>query len=282
MSLKKVLLSAIRAVAKVPVVRRFLFHPAVRDRLRAWPVFETFFGSGLWFIQHPFDRHYHVDTSGFVQSDQLESSPYEAARISFYAASQPSIIRSALNALPVLPDCTFIDLGCGKGRPLMVASEYPFRTLIGVELTSSLVLHARKNAAVLARRFAHRTPIRIEQQDASEFQVPAGNAVIFLYNPFGEPVVAKVVSRIEEAIAYGGGMKFVIYYNPVHGDCFDSSRLLSRYFAANLSYSPEETGHGPDVSDSVVIWQGGGTAPAHSNADARIKVLESGLRAEIV
>ena len=164
----------------------------------------------------------------------------------------------------------------------MVASEYPFRTLIGVELTSSLVLEARKNAAALARRFPRRAPIRIEQQDASEFQLPAGNAVIFLYNPFAEPVVAKVVSRIEEAIISGGGTKFVIYYNPVHCDCFDSSRLLSRYFAANLSYSAEETGYGPDVSDSVVIWQGGGTAPAHSNANARIKVLESGSRAEFV
>jgi SAM-dependent methyltransferase len=183
--------------------------------------------------------------------------------------------------LPALSDCTFIDLGCGKGRPLLVASEYPFRSLIGFELTPSLVLQARKNAAVIARKFAQRAPIAIEQQDASLFPVPEGNAVIFLYNPFGEPVVAQVAARIEAALANGGGTKFVVYYNPIHGECFDALPHLSRYFAANLPYASEERGYGPDATDSVVIWQGRGTAPAHSHADARIEVNESGLRAEI-
>jgi len=149
-------------------------------------------------------------------------------------------------------------------------------------LTPSLVLQARKNAAVISRQFGDRPKITIEQQDASQFPVPEGNVVIFLYNPFGEPVVARVAARIEAALANGGGTKFVIYYNPIHGDCFDASRHLSRYFAANLPYSSEERGYGPDATDSVVIWQGRGTAPAHDHADARIKVYDSGLRAEVL
>jgi len=280
--LKKLVRSALRAVAKVPWVRKLVLHPAVHDRLRAWPPFEGIFAGG-WHFRHPFDRRYQVETSGFVQPEQLESSPHEAGRkYAIYAGSQPSIIRTALNALPALPDCTFIDLGCGKGRPLLVASEYPFRSLIGFELTPSLVLQARKNAAVISRQFGDRPKITIEQQDASQFPVPEGNAVIFLYNPFGEPVVARVAARIEAALANGGGTKFVIYYNPIHGACFDASRLLSRFFAANLAYASEERGYGPDARDSVVIWQGRGTARAHPHADASIKVHESGLRAEIL
>ncbi len=280
LSLKDTVGSIIRVVARVPVVRTLFYHPAVRGRIQVWPGFRRFYGGG-WDLRHPFDREYRTDTSGFVPSDRLPSSPHDSKKKNIYAGSQPSIVRLALSALPALPECTFIDLGCGKGRPLLVASEYPFRSLIGVELSPSLVLDARKNAATLSRQFSRRAPIMVEQRDAGQFPLPAGNAVIFLYNPFGQEVVARVVTRIEEALAIGGRTIFVIYYNPVHGHCFDGSRTLTRYFAANLPYSPEELGYGPDVADGVVIWQGGGTAPAHGNADARIKITLPGVRAEI-
>ncbi len=234
-----------------------------------------------WELQHPFDSEYHTDTSGFVPSDRLESSPHDSMKENVYAGSQPSIIRLALNTLPALPECTFIDLGCGKGRPLLVASEYPFRSVIGVELSPSLVLDARKNAATLSQQFSRRAPIKVEQCDAGQFPLPAGNAVIFLYNPFGQEVVARVVSRIEEALANGGETIFVIYYNPVHGHCLDGSRALARYFAANLPYSPEEMGYGPMPWTAWSSQQGGGMAPAHDNADAEIKITLPGVRAEI-
>lgn len=154
MSSKEILGSIIRAIARAPVVRTLFYHPAVRRRIQVWPGFRRFYGSG-WELRHPFDREYHTDTSGFVPSDRLESSPHDSKKRNIYAGSQPSIIRLALNTLPALPECTFIDLGCGKGRPLLVASEYPFRSVIGVELSPSLVLDARKNAATLSFRGGH-------------------------------------------------------------------------------------------------------------------------------
>jgi hypothetical protein len=164
---------------------------------------------------------------------------------------------------------------------LLVASEYPFQSIIGVELTSHLVVDARKNAATLSRQFPQRTPIVIKQEDAAQFPLGKGNSVIFLYNPFGEEMIGRLVSHIEEAVAVGGTTIFVIYYNPVHGHCFDASRSLNRYFAANVPYSPEELGYGPDIRDGIVIWQGGGTAPAHTNAGAEIKILWPHTRAEV-
>src|SRR5947208_15284999 len=37
-----------------------------------------------------------------------------------------------------LSDFTFIDLGSGKGRTLLMASDYPFRRILGVELLAGL------------------------------------------------------------------------------------------------------------------------------------------------
>jgi hypothetical protein len=105
--------------------------------------------------------------------------------------------------------------------------------------------------------------------------------VLFLYNPFGEEVIGKVIANIEEALVIDNRSFYVIYYNPVHGRCFDASRRFSRYFAATLAYSNEEIGYGPDETDSVVIWQAGSTLPPIDGATARIHITKPGIRAEL-
>jgi SAM-dependent methyltransferase len=280
MSLKQTLGSCIRAVGQLPVIKTVLYHPSVRGAIQTWPGFSTLYGKG-WFLLHPFDRSLGTDTSGFVAAAELPSSPYDSARKHCYAGSQPSIIRSVLTMLPSLEGFTFVDLGCGKGRPLLVASEFPFRDLIGVELSPLLAAEARKNASILQRRFPARVPIRIEVGDASAFGFPPGNLVVFLYNPFGEEVIARVVAGVEAALASENRSLFVVYYNPVFGACFDASRALTRYFAASLPYAGEELTYGPDTADPVVVWQGGSTATPRPGADARIEVTKAGMRAEV-
>jgi SAM-dependent methyltransferase len=184
-------------------------------------------------------------------------------------------LRRALAALPPVNSYTFLDLGCGKGRALLVASELPFRDVIGVELSASLAAIARRNAAIIARRDPQRTAVRIAEADASTFPIPAGDVVLFMYHPFGAELVAKVVRAVEAALVAERRSIFIIYYNPVAGHHFDVSRLLMRRFARMIPYAAEELGYGPDLDDAVVIWQGG-TAPLPTEpAQAEILVLHS-------
>lgn len=282
MSFKTTLGSSIRALGRLPVIKTVLYHPAVRGTVQTWPGFNMLYGKG-WGLLHPFDRLHHTDTSGYVASADLPSSPYDVTRKHVYGGSQPSIIRLTLATLPPLESFTFIDLGCGKGRPLLVASEFPFRDLVGVELSPELAADARANADILKRRFPERSPLRIEVADASTFPFPAGNLVVYLYNPFGEEVILKVVAGIEAAIAAERRSLYVVYYNPIYGHCFDASPALNRYFAATFPYSEEERGYGPDTHDTVVIWQRSGpnSLPARPGADARIEIRIPGGLAEL-
>jgi SAM-dependent methyltransferase len=199
-----------------------------------------------------------------------------------YGGSQPSLVRAALSQVPGLDRCSFVDLGCGKGRPLLVASEYPFRDIVGVELSADLAQIARRNAEVVAERYPARTPIRVEEGDATEFRLPDGDLVVFLYNPFGAPLVAKVVQRVEEALARDPQRRlFVVLYNPVNGALFDASAGLTRRFAAMLDYATEELGFGPDLSDAIMIWQGGSVAAPPAAVPARIVITNAGSRAEL-
>ena len=63
-----------------------------------------------------------------------------------YQPSEPELFHQILRALPTSPDgFTFIDLGSGKGRTLLMASDYPFRRIAGVELLAEFETIARRN-----------------------------------------------------------------------------------------------------------------------------------------
>jgi SAM-dependent methyltransferase len=189
-----------------------------------------------------------------------------------------------LEALPPLDSFTFVDLGCGKGRPMLVASEFPFRDIVGVELSASLVGIAERNAELLAQRFPQRTRVRVALADATRFAFPAGNLVIFLANPFGDDGIAGVAAAVDRAIANEPGrVVYVVYYNPVAGHRFDASPLLRRYFAASLPCGADEVGFGPTTDDPVVIWQAGAAhTPIDARAHARIEIVDPLYRVRLV
>jgi|SRR5579862_3224421 len=272
--------SLIRRAVALPVVGAVLTMPSVRRGLRRLPVFSDLYRQG-WLFPHPFDRRYGTRTSGFVSQNDLPGSPVDTGKPGFYAASQPSIIRAALQAIPGVAEFSFIDLGCGKGRALMVATEFQFRAVVGVELSRDLAGIARENSRTLRRRFPARRPIEIELHDAVTYPFPPGNLVVFLYNPFGAPVIDQVAANLE-ARASTGSRIFVVYYNPVHGSRFDASKTFCRYFAATVPYAADEVGYGPDDDDTVVIWQAGlPRLPEVVGAARPIKIVHAEIRAAL-
>lgn len=272
-SLKTTIKNFIVACGELPVISGIVHQESVQKRLEKLPGLQLFYSNG-WDRIHPFDRFHGTDTSGMVTAtDYLPAEEVARACAIEYAGSQPSVIRSALAQLPKLDSYTFLDLGCGKGRPLLVASEFSFRAIIGVELSPLLAKIAQSNAAFIANRFPARTSVRVAVGDASNYPLPSGNLVVFLYNPFHAELIANVVAGIEAALVAETRSIYVIYYNPVASHCFDASPQLRRHFAKMLPYADEELGYGPDRDDPIAIWHGGIAAcPIDPSATARISV----------
>ena len=150
-----------------------------------------------WSRAHPFDAVYGTDTSATIPVAKCAPDVLMAAQMSPYGASQPSIVRAGIASLPQHDQYAFVDLGCGKGRPLIVASEFPFRQLVGIEIAPALVDMARRNAALVAMRYPARTPIEIRVGDATGVSPPAERVVYFMYHPFSRALVTAIVSNIE-------------------------------------------------------------------------------------
>jgi len=235
-----------------------------------------------WTRIHPFDAEYGVDTSGWVPATECAPTPAMAARMSPYGGSQPSIVRRCLAAIPDHDRYAFVDLGCGKGRPLVVASEFPFRRIVGVELSKTLADTAARNAAVVAAAHPQRTPIEITLGDATAIVPPHDRVVYYMYHPFDRSLVTALVANIASQLENGLRHAWFIYYNPVHGVVLDSSARFSRWDAETVPYASNELGYGPDLEDAFVIWQTTPPAyPPRPGARRPIVVDPSGSNAHV-
>ena len=159
-----------------------------------------------------------------------------------------------------LEDYSFVDLGCGKGRAVMMASQYRFREAVGVELHGALARTAENNAAAWTAAGRAACPIRIVCQDATEFVFPSGACLLYLFNPFAAPVVHQVIKRIEAEFADRPGLLDLIYFNPEAAPLLDSHAGFELLWTGTTAMSEEDqasdTVASPDDLCSVYRWIG--------------------------
>ena len=121
---------------------------------------------------------------------------------------------------------TFIDYGSGKGRVLLLAARYPFRRVIGVEMSAALNLAAAANIAAYERRNPLQSRIELVAGDARNLAVPDEDLVAYFYNPFDEVVLRAVWDKLRASIMRRPRSLFVVYVNPMHRRLFDDSNEL--------------------------------------------------------
>lgn len=133
--------------------------------------------------------------------------------------------RQMRSALPVSPaESTFIDLGAGRGRALILAAKMGFRRVIGVELDPALAKEAEENVERWLGRGKRgvrgRQVIEVVTQDAAAFEFPPGPLVVGLFNPFGPTTLEQVLRSICRERRSEGSEVFIAYFYPRHADVF--------------------------------------------------------------
>jgi SAM-dependent methyltransferase len=252
-------------------VRDTLYIPTVKKSIEIIPVIRKIYPPAQ--RTHPIDRVYGTDTSGFLSVEDIHPDPSLRSLIIPYTGSQPTIVRRGLSVLGDIKDYALVDLGCGKGRVTTVGSEFPFRELIGVELSDALVATARANAAIVAGRFPDRPKVTIVEGNVVDFELPPGKVVFFNYHAFGPELIAQILGRFEAALALRElPHMFFVYYNPVHAEAFDASPAFTRFYVDQIPYDKSEIGFGPDRDDVVAIWQSvqGAVPTPHKGTDRKI------------
>lgn len=215
---------------------------------------------------HPFDQRYGVDTSGLIGGGDLRSGHQHDVFNTAYYGMAPSRFRSVVDrwvsdeSHPAIDNYSFVDLGCGKGRAVLMASEYGFRQVIGVELHPSLAKTAEKNVALWTEAGRPACPVRILCQDAAEFAFPEGACLLYLFHPFAAPVLTRVIERIEADFASHPRPLDVIYFNPEAGELLENHGAFQRLWTGTVDMSPEDAAvdwvASPDDLCSIYRWVG--------------------------
>jgi len=262
--------------------RSFVFLPSVKFWLSKIPGLRAIYAP-IWGV-HPIDRELGIDTSGLVGTGEIHQDKGLTTLINPYIGSQPSIVRKGLAALGDCAEYTFVDFGGGKGRAVVVASEFPFRNIMGIELSPSLAGTARSNASRIALQFPDRSTVTIANANVSDFVLPPGRLACFNYHAFGLELLSEVVQKFEALLRGNTPHMFFVYYNPVHFEVLDNSSAFQRFYAQQLQYDESEIGFGPDVDDGVVSWQSvkGAVPIKHRGDDRKIVLNASGERARVV
>ncbi|MGH9469890.1 MAG: class I SAM-dependent methyltransferase [Terriglobia bacterium] len=205
------------------------------NRLKTWVFSQDLTQKALrslWhFRSHYFDWRHGVETAAKTSFNHLK---IDSSNAQYGGGLYEAVgIKAARNALRLDIDhrkYAFVDFGSGKGRVLLLASEYPYRRIIGVEFAEELHQAALRNIRKYRSRHRRCSAIESIHADAAEFQIPATPLVLHFFNPFGPPVMSRVLANIQASLEKLPRDAIFIYHTPRHVQLFErlpNVRLLT-------------------------------------------------------
>jgi len=162
----------------------------------------------------PNEKKYGITTSSIKKSDSDEFFHYQGA-------SYLVLSRIFKNILQPTKTFEFVDIGCGKGRPVFVAEAFGYDHLTGIDLDKELIEAANENlkSYLLKRKTSTVNFINVNALEHNYKNTPT---VYFLFNPFNEEVLKKVLARISSQT---NSETWFVYMNPKYKAAFTKDRF---------------------------------------------------------
>lgn len=188
--------------------------------------FETILFDFQFFLDSSFDRKYSTDTSGRIHLKDLTIIGNNIEYGTWYGAMSPKHFKQIMHHLNVnFNEFQFIDFGSGKGRALLMASDYGFNKIIGIEFAEELHHIANNNVSVYERYTKKPTKIENIFEDATNYIIPDWQLIIFFNSPFTGNVMKQVLENISSSLIMYHRKIYLIFYglNPQSIELFKAT-----------------------------------------------------------
>jgi SAM-dependent methyltransferase len=206
-----------------------------------------------------FDRQHGIETSQRVHLTDLQIESPNWIYADGYWPTPPKVFQEALSALSSPPEnLTFVDFGSGKGRVLLMASEFPFRTIIGVEFSSELNTIAQQNIRQYQSTTQKCRDITSICADFTQFPIPPEPLFVFLYNPSSQEITRALARNLAQSLREQPRELWILYVTPTYnvfesGDPFALRKVKSTPKYAVYTNLPETSKPAPQAGDDAVL-----------------------------
>jgi hypothetical protein len=131
-----------------------------------------------------------------------------------------------------LEDYTFVDFGSGKGRALLLASEFPFKRILGLEFSPELHRIAEENIRRYNSASQKCRDIQSVNVDFADYALPPEASVLFFFHPCRIRVLSEVVAGIGQSLLSHPRPLYVAYVAPTQEQeqLFASAGFLEKIF----------------------------------------------------
>jgi len=140
-----------------------------------------------------FDRRYRIQTSGIIL---LSGTSFDRSRLldaTQYGPINGWGVRKFLRKSRFPRNLHFVDVGCGLGRACILAAEYGFDKVTGVDLAAEFCAAARRNIARCRPPSGKLSPIDIVQMDALVFCGQTDADLFLMLRPFSRDLTRTVL-----------------------------------------------------------------------------------------
>jgi hypothetical protein len=110
-----------------------------------------------------------------------------------------------------LSQFTFVDFGSGQGRAILLASDYPFARIVGIEHGRELYEMALANLARYRNPRRRCAAVDCVWADALSWPLPAVPTVFYFCEPFREPMLRRMAERVRDSLAAAPRPAYVLY-----------------------------------------------------------------------
>jgi hypothetical protein len=170
------------------------------------------------------DRYYGIDTEGIVELPLLGIDKDVGSR---QESTSFNHISKILQTLKITQEDVFVDMGSGKGRALLMAGRFPFKCIIGVDVSRELNEICKLNIERMQNSLKVKNFLIITS-NANDYEIPDDATFIYFFNPFGIEVMKKVFERIIGSVYRHPRKVTIIWYNPKYEMEFERNYDLKK------------------------------------------------------
>jgi len=198
---------------------------------------------------HPFDVLHATDTSGLIPGSVIvQGTSAKVEELTAYYGVAPSILHGLLDiwlyhtSPQPIEKTVFLDVGAGKGRAMLLASQFPFLRVEGVELNPILASIAQANISLWHNdlQAAALSPFALHHADATTHPLPPEPTLAFLFHPFELPILRRFLRHVESSQAAHSKPFDLLYANAEHGSLLDRHPAFTRLWMGPVAMTPAD------------------------------------------